>query len=315
MCTNSPAISVIVPMYNEEGNVKNTITRVASILNEMGESWELIVVNDGSTDSTPALVEKLTQKYLNLRLFHHHKNLGPGRALRTGFKNAEGDIIVTIDADLSYSPENIPKLIHELRKKNADVILASPYTKGGKVVRVPLYRLLISRVGNYLLGYALKTKIKTLTGIFRAYRRQVIEFLDLESDGKEIEPEIVAKALSMGFEIQEIPMELSGREIGASKFRTRKAILTHLRFSLQERPIMIFNFFGIAFFIFGILINLYLLHRLFFFKFEILRPMLMLGVLLVVVGVQTYVFGFLADQLSLLRSEILRTRREIRERK
>ena len=307
-------LSVIIPMYNEEENVENTIAKVASVLNETDEQWELIVVNDGSTDSTPAVAEKLTQKYANLKVCHHPRNLGPGRALRTGFMHAKGDAIITIDADLSYDPKNIPLLINELRRTGADIILASPYSEEGKVTRVPLSRLLISRIGNFLLGYALKTQIKTLTGIFRAYRRSVIECLDLKSDGKEIEPEIVAKALSMGFEIQEIPMELRGREVGVSKFKSRKAILAHLKFSMQERPMILFSLIGLSFFILGSVVGLYLLYELFSLKIDIMRPSLILGVLLMIIGVQTYVFGFIADQLSLLKSEILRNRRELREK-
>lgn len=165
-----------------------------------------------------------------------------------------------------------------------------------------------------VLGYALKSNMKTFTGIFRAYKKETLDSLDLKSDGKEIEPEIIAKATAMGFELQEVPAELRSRERGTSKFSARKAIVAHLRFTLEQRPMMLFTFVGTILFVLGIAASLCLFYELFFLHVGIMRPILIVGALLLVAGIQTFMFGFMCDQLSLLRSEVLRNRREIRER-
>ena len=306
-------ISVIVPMYNEAENARDTATSIVSTLNEHYGNWELLVVDDGSTDSTLAIAQELALKNPKIKVLHHARNFGPGRALRTGFEKAKGDIVVTIDADLSYDPRYITTLVDTLERSDADLVLASPYAEG-KVTGVPIFRLMISKLGNMVLGYALRSNVKTLTGIFRAYKKETLDSLDLKSDGKEIEPEIVAKAMAMGFEIQEVPAELRGRERGTSKFSARKAMIAHLRFTLELRPMMLFALVGITLFFLGIATNLYLLYELFILHLGIMRPILIFGTLLLIAGIQAFMFGFMCDQLSLLKSEVLRNRREIRER-
>jgi len=305
-------VSVIVPMFNEAENVQNTVTEIVSVLDKNFGDWELLVVDDGSIDSTPTMARNMAQSDSRIRVFQHPRNLGPGQALRTGFKNARGDIIVTIDADLSYDPKDIATLVGTLKSTGADIVLASPYAKG-KVTGVPLHRLIISRFGNIVLGYALKSNVKTFTGIFRAYNKKTLDHLDLKSSGKEIEPEIISKAMAMGFELIEVPAELRGRERGTSKFSARKAIMAHLRFSLEQRPMMFFAFVGIVLFLLGLVTNLYLLYELVFLHLGIMRPILIFGTLMLIAGIQTFMFGIMSDQLMLLRSDILRNRREIRE--
>jgi len=309
----SRKISVVVPMFNEEENVEHTILQITSVLNKF-QDWELIIVDDGSSDSTPMLVEKIAKRRPNIHLFRHPRNLGVGRALRTGFSHATGDIIVTIDADLSYAASEILTLIEKLDAEEADIVLGSPYTKGGKTVKVPFHRLIISKAGNYFLRFVLNTNIKCLTSIFRAYRREVIDSLELVSDGKEIEPEIVAKAIAMGFRVVEVPAKLRGRTRGRSKFKFGESIWLHLKFSLNERPMILFSFVGLFIAFLGFLFGLDLVWRLYFEKEPILRPMLILTVLLLIMGLQTIIFGFLADQITLIRSELLRVRREIKKR-
>lgn len=306
-------ISVIVPMYNEEENIENTVTQITTVLKHNFQEWELIIVDDGSTDSTPKLGEQIAKNQKKIQFIRYSPNSGAGKALKTGFQQANGDIIVTVDADLSYDANKIPDLIKNLDKKNADIALGSPYTNEGKTIKVPFHRLIISKTGNYILRFVLKTNIKCLTSIFRAYRREVIDSLDLTSDGKEIEPEIIAKATAMGFNIIEVPAQLRGRTKGKSKFKFGTSVWTHLKFSIYQRPMILFNVVGALILLSGIVFGIQLLWELYIEKQSILRPTLILTTVLAIIGVQTMIFGFLSDQLTLIRSELLRNRREIRK--
>ncbi|MGB9642771.1 MAG: glycosyltransferase, partial [Candidatus Ratteibacteria bacterium] len=130
---------------------------------------------------------------------------------------------VSIDADLSYDPKYILNLIEALQNdSNIDFVLASPYMPGGGVKDVPTLRLWISKLGNKILRFAMPNRIHTSTGIFRAYRKKVLDSLELESDGKEIHLEILSKALALGFRVKEVPAVLTGRKKGRSKFKISK---------------------------------------------------------------------------------------------
>ena len=144
-------------------------------------------------------------------------------ALRRGFKESKGEIVVSIDADLSYDPRYILDFVKTLkREQDIDFVLASPYMPGGGVQNVPFLRLWISKLGNKILRFAMPNRIYTSTGIFRAYRRKVLDSLELESDGKEIHLEILSKALALGYRVKEIPAILTGRKKGKSKFKLKK---------------------------------------------------------------------------------------------
>ncbi len=132
-------------------------------------------------------------------------------ALRKGFKESRGEIIVSIDADLSYDPGYILDLVETLKKEpDLDFVLASPYMPGGGVQNVPFHRLWISKLGNKILRLAMPNRIYTSTGIFRAYRKKVLDSLELESDGKEIHLEILSKAIALGYSVKEKPAILRG---------------------------------------------------------------------------------------------------------
>ena len=309
---NTRMISIVVPMYNEEENVETTIGQIQKVMNELKEEWELILVDDGSTDRTPCLIDKMGKSRKNVRAFRHPINYGVGRALKTGFEKARGEIIITGDADLSYGAEDIPRLVSTMRSKDFDLVLASPYMNKGTTQGVPFYRLAISRFGNAVLRLALRTDISCVTSIFRAYRKSMIEQLELNSDGKEIEPEIVANALAMGFSIGEIPAILKGREKGKSKFKLKKQVLAHLRFCLETRPMLIFAFVGIFFLSVAFLIGSYLLFLLFVLRRGIMRPLLTMSGVSFITGIQTLAFCFLADQITILRRELARVKRRFR---
>jgi glycosyltransferase involved in cell wall biosynthesis len=298
-------------MFNEAENVKNTLSRVEESLSTFKGNYEIVAVNDGSTDNTFEILKEIAERNKRIKVVSYPKNMGRGMALRRGFKESQGEIVVSIDADLSYDPKYILDLIEALEKNSyIDFVLASPYMPGGGAKDVPSLRLWISKLGNKILRFAMPNRIHTSTGIFRAYRRKVLDSIELESDGKEIHLEILSKALALGFRVKEVPAVLTGRKRGASKFKFRKTAISHLVFSVFEKPMIIFGFLGLITLGIGFLIGLYIAYLRFSGSLTPGRPLITFALLLILGGIQILSFGFIALQILTLRKEILRVQKE-----
>jgi glycosyltransferase involved in cell wall biosynthesis len=308
---NHPEISIVVPVFNEQEGIKETLSRIAAALSSRWSDWEILVVNDGSADSTAEIVRKVIRYESRVRLISYSLNQGRGKALRTGFAAARGKIICSTDADLSYHESHLVKMIEALqRNPQIDFVIGSPYTEGGRAEGVPWHRLLISRLGNKVLGFAMKGNLSTVTGILRAYRADCIKSLELESDGKEINLEILSKALAMGYKPFEMPAVLRGRTKGKSKFKFRATALSHIVFSLYERPILLFGLVGMFLMALGMAGGLYIILLWFNSSLNPDRPLMTLMVILLLTGLQILLFGFLGTQLVYLRKELYKIQRE-----
>ena len=304
-------LSIVIPMFNEAENVEATLRRVEGGLASFQGAYEMIAVNDGSLDNTLENLEKIAAQNGRVRIVSHSKNIGRGMALRTGFKESKGEIVVSIDADLSYDPQYILALVNALKtEQDIDFVLASPYMPGGGVRDVPILRLCISRLGNKILRFVMPNRIYTSTGIFRAYRKRVLDSLELESEGKEIHLEILSKALALGYRVKEIPAILTGRRKGKSKFRFRKTTMSHLVFSAFEKPMMLFGFLGLLTLGIGSLIGIYVAYLRFSGALTPGRPLITFAILLILGGIQILSFGFIALQIVSIRREILRIQKE-----
>jgi dolichol-phosphate mannosyltransferase len=304
-------ISVIVPMFNEQENVEKTLNRLTRALDPLPRRWEIVVVNDGSTDGTKKLVEDYSRLNRWVRLVSYPVNQGRGKALRVGFAHARGRIICTTDADLSYDEKYIMQMVEVLDKNpEVDLVIGSPYTQGGKTEGVPLLRLLLSKWGNRILGFAMRGDLSTVTGVLRAYRRECINSLELESEGKEIHLEILSKAMAMGYKVKELPAALKARTKGRSKFKFKATAASHLIFSFFERPILLFGAIGLFMLLLGFLGGGYIIYLWQKGTLNPNRPLMTLMVLLVVAGIQVLLFGFLGTQLVQLRKEIYKVQRE-----
>jgi glycosyltransferase involved in cell wall biosynthesis len=304
-------LSIVIPMFNEAENVEATLGQVEQALASFQGTYEIIAVNDGSCDNTLEILERVASQNEKVRVVSFSKNFGRGMALRTGFKESKGEIVVSIDADLSYDPHYIMDFVKTLRtEQDIDFVLASPYMPGGGVQNVPFLRLWISKLGNKILRLAMPNRIYTSTGIFRAYRRKVLESLELESDGKEIHLEILSKAIALGFRVKEIPVVLANRKKGRSKFKFRKTAVSHLVFSVFEKPMMIFGFIGLLTLSIGLLIGVYVAYLRFSGELTPGRPLITFAILLILGGIQILSFGFIAIQIVSLRREILRIQKE-----
>jgi glycosyltransferase involved in cell wall biosynthesis len=304
-------LSVVIPMFNEAENVESTLIQVEEALASFNGIYEIVAVNDGSLDNTLEILNRLAEKDEKLRIVSYPNNIGRGMALRKGFRESRGEIIVSIDADLSYSPHYILDFVETLRREpDIDFVLASPYMPGGEVKDVPFLRLWVSKCGNKILRLAMPNRIYTSTGIFRAYRRKVLDSLEIESDGKEIHLEILSKALALGYRVKESPAILTSRKKGKSKFRFRKTALSHLVFSAFEKPMIIFGFIGLLTLIIGFLIGIYIAYLRFSGDLTPGRPLITFALLLILGGIQILSFGFIAIQIVSLRKEILRIQKE-----
>lgn len=203
-----PEISLVVPAYNEAGIITGTVRELHDYMQRAmpGRSFEIIVIDDGSKDG---MVERLVEMSMpELRVVRHPRNRGRGAGIRTGFAAASGEYVVTLDADLSYSPDHIARMLAPLESGAADITLASAYHPEGAVRNVPFVRAKLSYYGNRVLSAGVRGQLHTLTCMVRAYKRQVIEDLEFISDGKDLHIEIVQKANLFGYRIVEIPATL-----------------------------------------------------------------------------------------------------------
>jgi glycosyltransferase involved in cell wall biosynthesis len=304
-------LSIVIPMFNEADNAESTLKRVEEALAPFRGTYEIIAVNDGSLDNTLEILNGIAERNKKVQVISYPKNVGRGMALRKGFQKSTGEMVVSIDADLSYDPDYILDLVETLKKEpDIDLVLASPYMPGGGVKNVPSLRLWVSKWGNKILRLAMPNRIYTSTGIFRAYRRRLLDSLELESDGKEIHLEILSRALALGYRVKESPAILTSRKRGKSKFKFRKTAISHLAFSVFEKPMIIFGFIGLVTLAIGLLIGLYIAYLRFLGDLTPGRPLITFAILLILGGIQILSFGFIALQIVSLRREILRTQKE-----
>jgi len=310
-------VSIIAPMYNEELVIVNSINRFVKILTQLEDSWELILVNDGSTDDTLKLATEEAKKYPNIKVLSYMPNRGRGKALRTGFAHAKGDLIITTESDSSWGEEIIIKLLAELKKNEADIVIASPHCRGGGYKNVPFHRKFLSRVGNKILALAFGGNLTMTTGMTRGYKKEILNSLDLESDGKEIHLEIISKALSLGAKIVEIPAVLEwgkdkkGKPKRKSSFNVRKLIITHLLFSFNESPLLLVGTIGVGFLLVGSLIGAAMLYQYFIGTLEIIRPLIIIMVVSLIIGMQVLLFYFIATQNKYVQKQLIRIQSNI----
>lgn len=269
-----PLVSIILPAYNEAGVIHQSLSKLSDYLNTLEERfhWEILIINDGSSDDTGKLAESIAKTSDNILAFHHKKNRNLGGALQTGFAKAKGEYIVVLDIDLSYAPELIEKMLDKLLEAEADVVVASPYMKGGKCTKVPFFRLMLSKCVNKLMRLSSGINIHTFTGMARAYNGKFIKSLNLKSGTYSINPEIIQKASILRAGIIEIPAHLDwsyqlleGKN-RASSVRIFKGVLSGLMSSFIFRPYGFFMFVGITL----LVISIYVISWIFYHTFAIL---------------------------------------------
>ena len=212
--SNKIFISIVVPCYNEEAILPANLNTIINYLESKSHKyrWEMVIINDGSKDKTGEIADEFSNRYDTIKVIHHPVNLNLGRALQTGFRHSKGDIIVVLDIDLSYSVEYIEQMVDKLVETCSDIVIASPYMKGGKVIAVPFLRKIMSLWVNKFMRVAAQDKYYTYTSMVRAYRSSFIRTLNLKTKDYEISPEILYKGMILRANIVEIPANLDWTE-------------------------------------------------------------------------------------------------------
>mgnify|MGYP000642661067 CR=1 FL=1 len=281
-------LSIVIPAHNEEKAIGAVLDELIEVLE--GQKYEIIVVDDGSTDKTP----KIVQKKDSIKLIQHHYNKGYGAAIKTGIKNATNEVILIIDGDGSYPVKAIPELLKEADKY--DMVVGA---RTGKEVKIQLYRKpakwFLSKLANYLA----ETKIPDLNSGMRIFRRKEVErFLNILPNKFSFTTTLTLAYHTTGLLVKYVPINYYKRA-GKSKIRPFKDgfnfIMLIFRTITYFNPLKVFLFVGFAFFLAAVFIFLY--SALFSGRF-----MDVTTIVLVVAAIQTIIFGLLAD-LVVRRSE------------
>ncbi|NOT54891.1 MAG: glycosyltransferase family 2 protein [Deltaproteobacteria bacterium] len=264
-----PFVSLVVPAYNEAAIVEKNLAALCQYMATLADQcrWEIIFVNDGSADDTGKIADAFAKHSPHVRVLHHVTNFGAGQAFRFAFNQCRGDYIITLDLDLSYSPDHIERLLRKIRETRAKVVVASPYMVGGKLSNVPWLRRTLSVWANRFLSRAAKGHLSTLTSMVRAYDRRFLQSLDLKSTGLEINPEIIHKAMLLGAKIEEVPAHLDWGTQKKERAKQRSSINIRLLRHIVEillsgflfRPVMFFVLPGLGFFLLSLFANTWVL--------------------------------------------------------
>jgi glycosyltransferase involved in cell wall biosynthesis len=289
-------ISIVLPILNEEKNLEELHSRLTESLAELGREYEIIAVDDGSTDSSFEVLKRIHERDPKLKVIKFRRNFGQTAAISAGFHHARGDIIITMDSDLQNDPDDIPRLLDKM-DEGYDVVSGWRADRKDKFIS----RRLPSILANKLIARMTGVKLHDFGCTLKAYRKEVTDNIDLYGEMHRFIP---ALAKWVGAEIAEMKVKHHPRKHGKSKYgisRTTRVILDLMTvkflLTFSTRPIQIFGRLGMGSGVLGFLICLYLSIRKLFFKMSLLErmPMLLLGILLILVGVQLISMGLLGE--------------------
>jgi len=296
---HAPAdISVIIPIYNEAGNISILHERVSAALDRLGRRWELVLVNDGSTDASPALLDQIAAKDTRVTVVHFRRNYGQTAAFMAGIDHAGGAIIVPMDGDLQNDPDDIAKLLAKL-DEGFDVV--SGWRKDRK--DNPVKRNLPSRLANLLISRVSGVHLHDYGCSLKAYRRDVLDGVKLYGEMHRFVP---IYAAWNGARVTELEVTHHPRLHGESKYgleRILKVVLdlivVKFLFRYAGKPIYLFGGFGFLSMLLGALAGVWALAlKLFFHTSLIQTPLPLLAVFLCAIGVLSILMGLLAEMLN-----------------
>lgn len=205
-------LSVVIPVYNERETLQEIIQAVLAT----GMAYEIVIVDDGSTDGTRALYPEIEALDESIRIILHEKNLGKGGALQTGFQAATGDLIIIQDADLEYDPRDYPAIIQPLEEGKTAVVYGSRF-RGGPSKTMFFMNMVGNKFLTLVANILYDTILTDMETCYKAFRADVIKSIPIRSRGFDFEPEITAKVLKRGYRIYEVPISYNGREYEEGK--------------------------------------------------------------------------------------------------
>lgn len=221
-------LSIVVPCFNEKDSILRFEAELLPELDSLGSSYEIVAVDDGSTDGSLAALKALAARFTELIVISHSQNRGLGAALRTGFGAAQGEWIVALDADLTFHPSQIKTLLAHQQMTGADLVAGSPFLEESGRADVSWTRLLPSLLLNAFYRGLFGRALTAYTPIFRLYRAGVLKTLPLSSRGFEINAEIAARFILKKKKCAEVPATLTSRKEGVSKLNRARELSRHL---------------------------------------------------------------------------------------
>lgn len=288
-------LSIVVPVFNEEKNLPELYEEITNSCKGLDLSYKIIFVDDGSWDSSFPVLRSIQEEDLKVKVIRLRKNFGQTAALSAGFDYAKGDIIITLDADLQNDPQDFALLIEKIRE-GYDIVSGWRKKRKDRLFtrRIP------SAMANWLISRITHIKLHDFGCTLKAFRKEVIKNINLYG---ELHRFIPAIASNIGVSIAEVEVNHRPRKHGKSKytvFRFVKVILDLLTvkflLSYSTRPLQIFGAFGLASGVIGGIIGLYLSYQRLILKVGISgRPLLLLAILLIVIGIQFITLGLLAE--------------------
>jgi len=289
------SLSVVIPVYNEEENIPELYRELKEVLEKLPYRYEIIFVDDGSTDRTYEILQKLAEEDPHVKVIRFRRNYGQTAAMYAGFQYAEGDVVVTMDGDLQNDPRDIPRLLEKI-EEGYDIV--SGWRKNRKDPF--LSRILPSKIANWIISKVTGVKLHDYGCTLKAYRKEVAKNFRLYGDMHRFLP---AVAKSFGAKITEIVVNHRPRKYGRSKYGIGRTVRVILDIFLVKflndylnKPLYVFGPVGLALMGLGFLIMLYLSVEKIFFGASIGgRPLLILGVLLFLSGLQLLSTGIVAE--------------------
>lgn len=287
-------LSLVVPVKNEQESLEKLFNSLAYVLNRLKLNYELIFVDDGSNDHSFSLLEKFHQEDGRVKVLQLRRNYGKSAALTAGFDSAQGEIVVTIDADLQDDVAEIPNLVNKINE-GYDVVCGLRRKR-----RDSLFKIISSKVFNSCVSIFTGVRIKDINTGFKAYRLEVLKGIEIYGGLYRFLPVLAHRA---GFKIIEIPVKHFPRQFGKSKYGPSKIfdgfidLLTVILLTkYSEKPAHFFGGAGLLAFVAGFLINIYLTILWFLGERPIgNRPLFFLGILLLIIGIQLISLGLLGE--------------------
>ncbi len=300
-------ISVVVPLLNEAESLPELEAWIRRVMDENGFSYEIVFVDDGSTDNSWAVIQQLSEANPNVKALRFRRNYGKSPALNEGFKVVEGDVVITMDADLQDSPDEIPGLYKMIKEEGYDLV------SGWKKVRYDskLMKNIPSKFFNWTTRRMSGIKLHDFNCGLKAYRNEVVKNIQVYGEMHRYIP-VIAKMNGFGH-IGEKVVQHQKRKFGKSKFGLSRFIRGYLDLitinfisKFSNRPMHFFGVLGSLSFLAGFIISVYLVCTKYFGHVYVSmtrRPLFYLGILAMIVGVQLFSTGFLAEMITSTQRE------------